>query len=387
MSLRYGIVRYSDEFKSQVLKLQAHHWGPDLALNAAYLEWKYEDNPYVKTPLTYLALWEGDVVGMRGLCGARWEIGSSGQAVSVLCASDLVIAPAHRNRGLLNTMTMTALKDLVNSDYRYVFNLSPSPVTYLSFLAMGWRSIGPLETMRWQATGGTILRWLLGHGQTLRHFYPSSRRLRTEAKRETAPSLAGACRTFSSLDANRGGEARAVSPHVSVHQRPRPEAMAELIARIGSDGRMRHVRDAQYFGWRFRNPKSIYRFLLWEGTRLEGYLVLRTRVHAVRKIVSIVDWEATNGQVREDLLRAAIRWGDFAQVDIWSATHAGEVKILLERTGFRRVNEPKGVAQPRPAVLIRAVSDQMQSSQWRVADRWLLDLTNWDLRMIYSDGS
>jgi hypothetical protein len=163
--------------------------------------------------------------------------------------------------------------------------------------------------------------------------------------------------------------------------------MAELIARIGSDGRMRHVRDAQYFGWRFRNPRSIYRFLFWEGTQLEGYLVLRTPVHAVRKVVSIVDWEATNGHAREDLLRAAIRWGGFAQVDIWSATHAGEVKILLERTGFRRVNEPKGVAQPHPAVLIRAVSDQMQGSQWRVADRWLLDLTNWDLRMIYSDGS
>ncbi len=43
--MKYEIIKYSLEFKSQVLELQTHLWSPDLALNAAHLEWKYERNP------------------------------------------------------------------------------------------------------------------------------------------------------------------------------------------------------------------------------------------------------------------------------------------------------------------------------------------------------
>ena len=41
--------------------------------------------------------------------------------------------------------------------------------------------------------------------------------------------------------------------------------MAELVERSG-DTRIRHVRDSQYFQWRFQNPLSRYRYLLrnWE---------------------------------------------------------------------------------------------------------------------------
>ena len=73
--MSYEIVKYTPEFKGQVVELQKHLWGADVALNAAYLEWKYEQNPYEDTPLIHLALCGGEVVGMIGRFGGRWQIG------------------------------------------------------------------------------------------------------------------------------------------------------------------------------------------------------------------------------------------------------------------------------------------------------------------------
>jgi hypothetical protein len=46
--------------------------------------------------------------------------------------------------------------------------------------------------------------------------------------------------------------------------------MADLVRRLGHDGRLRHVRDERYLAWRYRNPLYEYRFLVRESDRLEG---------------------------------------------------------------------------------------------------------------------
>jgi hypothetical protein len=62
----YEIIAYSPEFRDRLLLLQRRSWGPDLAGNSNYFKWKYEDNPHGDQPLVYLALFDGEVVGMRG---------------------------------------------------------------------------------------------------------------------------------------------------------------------------------------------------------------------------------------------------------------------------------------------------------------------------------
>ena len=86
--MNYEIVKYHPEFKRQVVELQRHLWGPDVALNAAYLEWKYERNPYLDGPHIYLALCGGLVVGMRGWFGCKWQIGYPSQTFPGLCGGD-----------------------------------------------------------------------------------------------------------------------------------------------------------------------------------------------------------------------------------------------------------------------------------------------------------
>jgi hypothetical protein len=167
--------------------------------------------------------------------------------------------------------------------------------------------------------------------------------------------------------------------------------MAELVERIGSDGRLRQVRDQEYFAWRFQNPLSRYQFFFWDDATLEGYLVLRTRVDG--KSGSIVDWEGTNMKVRAGLLQAVLQWGKFDRLAVWTVTLPTEVKTLLYNAGFNPLKKTESIGRahsvraPRPMVLLKAVRrDILAEADWVIAHRRLLDLDNWDLRMIYADN-
>jgi len=355
MDTKYEIVKYRPELKSQVVELQTHLWSPDLDVNAAYLEWKYEQNPYLDTQLIYMALCAGKVVGMRGIYGAKWEIGHPGQKLSVLCAGDSVTAPEHRKRGIYKMITRAVLNDMGKMGYTYVFSPSTGPVTLPASLAMGWRSVGSLQMMIREARQRTI-----------------------SSSEEQSP--------FSYLDRNVTEGRLEVSPCVSLEKTARAKAMAELVARLGSDGRIRHVRDEQYFAWRFNDPLSRYRFLYWEDLGLDGYLVLQASRYRERSRVSIVDWEAINTQVGAELLQAATHLGCFDVLTIWSATLHDEAKTLLQNAGFTYLEERENIERPRHAILVRPVANKTPRAHWVIANRRLLDLANWDLRMIYSDA-
>ncbi|MGH7801690.1 MAG: hypothetical protein ACREOW_13875 [Thermodesulfobacteriota bacterium] len=70
MNVKHEIVKYGPEFESHVVELQRHLWSPDPTVNAAYLEWKCDRNPYIDTPLIFLDLRAGEMVGMKGRWGA-----------------------------------------------------------------------------------------------------------------------------------------------------------------------------------------------------------------------------------------------------------------------------------------------------------------------------
>jgi hypothetical protein len=303
------------------------------------------------------------------MIGAKWQIGIPGQSFLGLCVGDSVIAPEHRRSGLFTRITRIALNDLDKMGYTYVFNLSASPVTLHASLAMGWRSVGDLQTMHWKAGQGA-----------------NSSRMLSYAAKFSMLFSAKKSNPFHLMDKNSMKRQGKVSPYVFVEQTPQPEAMAELVKRTVSDERIRHVRDKEYFSWRFNNPLSRYRFLSWQDTRMEGYLILQTKSENNRLRVNIVDWEAANLQVQSDLLQAALRLGNFDVLSIRTATLPDAVKMLLKKNGFH-LSEAKSIEQYRPTVLVRPVRDDMLNTEWTVEGRRLLDLSNWDLRMIYSDGN
>jgi GNAT superfamily N-acetyltransferase len=367
MNLEYDIVKYHPGYKGQVLELQKHLWNLDVKVNAAYLEWKYELNPFrPETPLIYLAVHDGEVVGMRGMYGSKWQTGRPPEILHALSSGDTVISPGHRNRGLLGELMKAALNDMAALGCTHVFSLSASPVVRLRSMTMGWRGVDDLQLMNRRVY----------HGIILHHLKTGLSFLRAAKKRHN----------FYSLDTNRGRRRRMVSPHVSVDKTPRPEAMAELVERTADSGLIRHVRDKRYFAWRYKNPLSLYRFLFWEESGLEGFLVLQTKRYKDYINVNMVDWEAADPRVRSGLLQTAIELGNFDKLVIWSTAISNEAKAVLENTGFNHATIQKGLGQDRPTFLIRPVREKPLETDWVFADRRLLDPANWDLRMIYSDS-
>lgn len=379
MDSNYELVPYKPGLKAQVIELQSHLWSPSKALNTAYFEWKYERNPYVDAPLIYLAMHEGKIVGMRGFFGMQWEGGFPNQESIVLYADDFVIAPEHRNRGLMPRIMAAAFVELTERKYRYAFNLSAGPMTFLSSLATGWRSVGSMQPMRRRSRRVALrsvrdrlitrLPMLSGRINGVLRTWREKRR-----------------RSLADIDPERVKGSCPGAPWIVFEDAPRSADMAELVERIGGCGRIRHVRDRQYFDWRFQNPLSRYRFLFWAKARLEGYLVLQeyTSAYADKDVVNIVDWEATSVEVQAELLRAAIKLIAHRRLIIWSVSLSRQTAALLARTGFELVRQTPSVAQQRHVLLVRPIRDEELHGDWLFMGLPVLDLKSWDLRMLYS---
>jgi hypothetical protein len=159
------------------------------------------------------------------------------------------------------------------------------------------------------------------------------------------------------------------------------------VERIDGSGRIRHVRDNEYFRWRFQNPLRHYRYIYWEEDRLEGYLVLQEQLglNVDRNLLNIVDWEATGETVCERLLQTAI--ASFAhdrELRIWSATLPQSTIAVLRNNGFRTIKPPKDVATFPTAILVRPVAGYPLDTEWALGGRRLLDLASWEMPMLYS---
>jgi GNAT superfamily N-acetyltransferase len=362
----YEIIPYDSRLKGQIADLQRHLWRGDVALNTAHLEWKYEQNPYFETPLIHVAVCDDRVVGMRGMFGSQWELGSPAARFAIPAADDLVIAPDHRNRGLLTHLITAALDDLAARGQPYTFSLNPTARTIAALLTRGWRSVQTAQIVHRRASPEGLVAHLRA-------------RLRRTPLLWRYADVLPSRRPFARFD-RQGRRGRAgADGRITVEAAPRVQAMAELVRRLGHDGRLRHVRDERYLAWRFGSPLHHYRFLYCEGGQLEGYLVLQA--YRLGQGVNLVDWEATTPRVRADLLRSAIEGGRFRDLTAWATS--GEGGAPLRAAGFVPV-PTRPLATHLQNVLIRPVGPGPVASEPMLAGRRLLDPATWDMRMLYA---
>jgi hypothetical protein len=196
---------------------------------------------------------------------------------------------------------------------------------------------------------------------------------------------AGLSHPLAGLDRARARGGGRITPTVVVETEPRPEAMAELVARLPHDGRIRHVRDAGFLSWRYRNPMYEYRFLYREAEGgLAGYLALQAdRTERRPGRLWIVDWEAADEAVRRELLEAVLGCGGFAELAVWSSTVGPETLGMLESHGFRPVDVER-TSRGYPCLLVRSIRRGPPLEERSAGGRPLLARESWDLRMIYS---
>jgi hypothetical protein len=159
--------------------------------------------------------------------------------------------------------------------------------------------------------------------------------------------------------------------------------MTNLVRRLPYDGRIRHVKDEEYFAWRFQNPQSTYRFVYAGGKQLTGYLVLSAIFGS--SWVSILDWEATDVSVLDEMLRTALEWGAFRAAYTRHATARQDQIRSLKDTGLATPSDSSGHSRKILKILIKLLSEDTAPENWQIRDRCLLAAENWDLRMLMQD--
>lgn len=384
----YEIVRYTPNYQDALLELLSNLWGPDTQSNSAYLKWKYDQNPYADRPWIYLALYEGQPVGVRGNLAMRWQVGNPAQQVDCLCDADAVVVPDHRRKGLLQALTLRNLQDMESTSFRYVVTLSANASSAASNIKLGWQPVASIQPLvRFRPTPEIPERKL----RTLLCKVPLAHKAYTTLRnvfRTPATSTHSSSETISSFDVMDGHKHRQKGKfaHLSVEDIPRSTQMADLVAQLPADGRMRHVRDVEFHNWRYLNPRSKYRFLFWGQEPLEGYLILQTSARPGRHPVTIVDWEARNAEAKAKLLESAIQWGDFDVLSTWGISLAAPTVELLRQSGFVSQTESQEGLTYQPEILLRPAAAHPEETDWQVGSKDLRDLGNWDFRPIYSDS-
>lgn len=359
---KYQFIRFNRELKEQVVHLQQYLWGSDLELNARYLDWKYFQNPYLAQPLVYLAVYQGQVVGMRGFYGSLWHMGRLEETWEVPVAADAVVHPDHRRKGLYLRIGEFAEDDLQSQGYAYTLSVSGSPAVRNANLGRGWNVVG-----EWQV-------WYTpGEKEKPPGFLKRLVDKQSSSKKTDEKSL------FWHLDKkNRIG-------NISIEKHPRLQAMAELAGKSGGD-HIRHVRDISFFSWRFDNPFSNYRFLYYgEGNPL-GFLVLRSAQQKGKSRVHIVDWAAEDAHVLSELLAAA-KVGYFPGIYIWSGWPSPVEESAFTQQGFSNIAVKNSSAPDihRPTLMVDYFN-MTNENKYTPPETKLLDIKSWHLHGIDSDN-
>lgn len=377
----YEVVRYRPEFAEAVARLHSVHMptgGSDAS--ARYLTWKYETNPYIGEPLIYLALHEGEPVAMRGFFGSCWEAGES--SIIVPCAADLVVHPAHQNRGLIGKIMQRAFADLRDMDYAFVFSLSGGDVAAMSARALGFKPIARMELLqRLQRLSLAFPLWQL---RKVARYFANYEALRRRARGLLALShtvLGKVHPELGHFDA--AVQAGRLGEGIEGGHEPQVDAMADVIARVAQGDGIRHRRDGAYLRWRYASPARNFRFLYSRGADLDGYLALSVIQGDAVPAIRIVDWEGTTPEVKRKLLKAAILVGRFRQVSTWKFGMDESDLEILHDCGLRLQSAPAGVRGQGVTALVKALGDGAKAPT--LGDKALLDPQSWNYRMIYSD--
>lgn len=322
----YKLLVCTPALRKKVSQYYIQNWDYSNPRLSTYLDWIHDRNPFFEEPLIYIALHKEQVVGMRAAVGTCWESGDGQKRMVLPDMTDSGVAGGYRDGGLFRDLSDFTMQDLASRNYPCVLNLSPNPPNYVvSVMTMGWKPLGSSETMSRRTPSKPIAAGMLSSsgnpgivGRTMDLGVRASRKLKSTLKRNK----------FADLDRN----ARHNKPPLTVSRQPRPQEMAELIQQLGGDGRIRHVRDADYFAWRFQNPYFQYRFLFWGDKELEGFMVLRNMKEF--RTNEIVQWEGKDPQIRAGLLEGAIALGRFPYLEVWGASLSPTDLKVLQEAGF-----------------------------------------------------
>lgn len=202
-----------------------------------WFEWKYVENPYADAVEVYVAETDDRVVGATGFWLLPMYAGA--RTVRVVQPCDAAVHPAHRRRGVYSRILERGLERFADAGVEFVVDF-PNEYTRRAFQQFGWRLVEERATCyrvqrptallggRWD---GRSLRALHDVGTRLARAFLAYRRWRGPA-------------TPTDFSVDRSDDVPA-------------EVLASIYRHVVPD-RFHAPRTAEFYRWRFRNPRWRY---------------------------------------------------------------------------------------------------------------------------------
>jgi hypothetical protein len=366
------IVPYEPTHLDAVARFRQSISGSALSTNRDYIIWKYHENPFLRQAVS-LATKNGELVGMRGLFGAQWELGSGGPRFDAPVMADTAVHPAHRESGRVFGELGRHMIDLLRRRrLSWYTNLSPTAANYIaSKIHLGMRPIGTATLIRrgrMNTPTSTGLRRLVRSASGQSRLVARARAAWAMAARTTT-SLGQMMLTLE------GSSSRF---HVST----KPE-IADMVAlaEATADDHIQHVTTDSYLSWRLENPLSTYTFVYTGEAAMDGYLVIQR--HFGYRIARVADIRFASVNALNRLLEALKHEERWSSIETWIQPGSPELEEGFLDVGLRRVETTR---RTRRAFLLGHLSADNDPTKWQIGERRIDDPNEWNIRMLASDG-
>lgn len=331
--MSYEMSEVTDPTDRQLVLLHSHLLRGGVSLSRSYLNWKYSENPFLTTPSFMVIRHLGEIVGMRGFYGGKWNLTENEATTTLPHADDLIIHPDHRNRGLYWELHNAGVQWAERKGFPALVSVSAGQVAQKLSLAAGWQEVGDLENIYHSVLPPS------NHSPLYSYARRAKARLRKIAARSN--------NNRSSPPSDRSLD-KALATIITV-KTPRIELSSEADY-LGMSALSESARPAEYgsprsevfLRWRLKNPMKKYRFVYWRDSSLRGYVVLSWAKEDPYRIM-IADYAVESPDLFYELLDALVcsRRGDFSMM---SSTLPDSLLRTAENLGFQSdPNFKKGV--------------------------------------------
>ncbi len=278
--------------RTAVLELLARSLGWDDSPEfGEFFAWKHDLNPFGPSP-SWVAVTDDVVVGFRTFLQWQFEH-PDGRVRRAARAVDTATSPDHQRKGIFRTLTLTALDELRDEGFDFVFN-TPNPASRAGYLQMGWVQVGRVPTaIRVAGLGG-------------------ARRLLANRVRADRWALA-------------------VDIGVPAPELLTDSRVAALVDRQRCVTRLRTARSPEYLRWRYGHRPLGYRALALDADPAKGFAIFRVRHRgsATEVAVSEVLVPDEAARTKRELLRVVARatGADYAVIVGMSAPRARFIRV------------------------------------------------------------
>jgi GNAT superfamily N-acetyltransferase len=338
----FHIIKYSTGYKEAALELLCHLWTHlSKEDQKIYFEWRYEQNPYCDKPYIYLALKEKKVIGFRAFVLQPFVSSATGR-LNAFTPADSIVHPAYRGKGLFRMLNTAFFTEVQSSSKgkAVIFNLSSNESSTPANLRQGW-----------QATNG-MKRFALKfswRNYILRRCYGQKIKM-------SAPSVT-------------------IKHNIELQNTLKPGEMALCAERYRNPAKISHIRDIQYFKWRYAFKQDKYLFVYsWYNEELLAYLVLEKKSDTQ---YLLIEYAARDAGVLRNIIRFAMRKQVIPFLRSWALSD--DEAVMLRGCGFlpAPLRLWKMLGKQRLPVLVRPIKEAVQPQDFLYGQKDIRDINNW----------